>query len=626
MGFVLSLGLVCAAAADIPYGQDIDNEEEIGSEISNNLKDKNIIAEKFHMKKIGRGTEVTLNQGGFLEIEKDGKKIRYEGFNYNEDTKFVFDSKGNLVGAKFTKDGSDGRFVFENSEFLVPKNSEVVYKDGRVDIKPPENFQMELIKTESGEERTLTVVYELPPEVIKIFKSRSNGDAYKFKSSKGLKIGFDEQGYFFENEDIEIDGLILKNPEKLKVYFDFNGEDNEDYRGVYISMNKGDGKFVTGTNIDKSGPVVVFNKDNEYRFPIDADDNDNTPDDFSIRADPSDYGSYVAIRGKYKHITPLTSIFGAATTNAGGISPFVDSKSGKVLIDIKKNRLGGYDNSGRGYIPMEYRITKVSNGVITNAFKGGNVMVIGNDGRVGVGPNPSFIKVKSAPYEYYPGLYHGVSNRLLYNGPIDERDFELLTGITVQDYIGTSSKRFRTLLDVVLNSDPVARESFNYLRLTNRGGYSGLAESWYNGGRRITLVGSAGVLTLDHEIGHTAEWEAGGKFERWWDATGGYSGPLTYWYGYRGWGAEKVSTFREKIHDTWWGNRNDGTYFGSWESGLGDRYSYSPQIRARVALMERFGLINMDEAKWVFGQAGLDYNSNLAKTYIERGTGRTWSM
>jgi len=175
----------------------------------------------------------------------------------------------------------------------------------------------------------------------------------------------------------------------------------------------------------------------------------------------------------------------------------------------------------------------------------GDYIVYGNDGRVAWGPDHTYVKVRSDPYKGYPGVYHGASSLVAYNQPITKGVFEYITGIKVQDHVRTSTERYRMILDVIKNSHPFAQKSFKILRLTRSRSWYGYAES-YTG--RISLVPGAGISTLDHEIGHMVEWKTPRAFDSWWDASGGYDNPLTRGYGYnRG---EKVSTFREKIHDT----------------------------------------------------------------------------
>jgi len=591
---------------DLLFNKDIDEEKKIGKKISSRLNDDDIVANKFHMVKVmddetRMGTLIKLNSEGYINIRYQETNRGYKNFDYSKDSpKFVFDLNGNLIEAEFIA-GITRVYKFENSNVYVPEGGKVIFKNRKVEVEILKDSDIKAPGAINKDEpRTTPVLYKFAKGEIKKLKA-NDGKSYEFSSSEGLKIGFDSQGVYFENKDLKIDEILIKNPKSKKVYFDFKGEVNGDYHGVYVSLNKNNKKFVTGSNTNENGPSVIFGKENNYGIIIEKGD------DFSVRAEGGDFSSYVSIQSRLdKKKSALIKTYNKFSMNKGKVSPYFNVKSGRVLIKVTGNILKDYNNKNAGSVEAEVECYKTIDGIITNAFKGKNIMVFGDDGRVGVGPNPEYIKVKSDSYQEYgePGLYRGVSHWLAYNEPPTTRTFKRFTGVNINDGVGLSGEKIRMLMDVFASIPRPALKNVKTLNIVNHWTlWAGLARP----GEVNLHLNNGGVDpdTARHEITHVHDmvvgWSRNSKFDRQWNSIGGAEGPHTYNYGYTR--HEDTSTFAEFIYKplSWWRSR------------LSPSYKYNKKYKGRIAVFVWNNFMTRDEAGRLLSSVGLNADDNTLK-------------
>ncbi|MBD3252112.1 hypothetical protein GF386_00080 [Candidatus Pacearchaeota archaeon] len=610
---ILIMQLVLVSAQDSDNPVVIDKETQIGNEINPKIDNEYIIGKDVKIE----GRKVTVEEGGFIKIKHDDGTRTYDDFQ--EESIFIFNEKGEITEAHF-KSGDSRNYQLGNVEFYVPRNSDVDFKDGRALIKIPKNSDIKnpkVIDQESSNDRIIT--YQIPVGETRNFKSSDTGTSYAVSTgnnNEGLRLNFDSYGTYFDNQQIVINKVAVRNLNNAKVYIDFRGTPNGMYRGAYVSLNREQGRIVLGSNMPGNDVSMMFFDGNSYGVYIEQNDH------FVVKAIGSQQGSYVSIHNRLnKGKVPYMQTFNHFAINQDQKSSFFHQ--GNLHITKSGTVVGDFGSGGTGLCPVEIDSYRTAPDVITPVLKGGDVFVIGNDGGMGWGPDPRYVFGNSYGGKY-PGLYHGVSNLVEYNAaPSHETLKRLFPHLTLNDRAGVTNnpKEMKKLIDILMSTPKETTDSLNRLTLLNSAGYAGMASPGHvrlNCGRGGISPGVA-----RHEFGHIRDfvvgWNRNSEFNRDWYSVGGNRGPHTRNYGYSG--AEDTSTFVEMVYrDSWHGGRGAGSRtFRSWEEALSSGYSYHKQIRGRVAVFVKYGFMTEAEGKRIFGLAGLPFDRSMINKYIQEG-------
>jgi len=552
-------------------------------------------------------TKAVVN-GNFFKIEDNEYKV-----DPNKENKFILDNNGELIEADFYT--SKVRiYRIGNHKFYVSRGSRVIYKDKKIDVIQDSNkaYFNKPKKIDVEKETDISLNYKYLNGIDMVIESKDQKGLYQehvVKSSKEFTIGFDKQGAYAITEEFNIDGVLVKDKDKQKIYLNGQGEYNYDYKGAYLSLNSNEKKAVVGINVVGESPSFLFKKDGKYFPDMPGESDYVSVKTFGIDTEGKESAfAYMENRAGSKKSGKLVTLNGVQINN-DEVSPHIDPEKEKLLLR-RSNIITEFKGS-KGHVPFRAMSFVGTKGKVENVLGEGNYWVYGNDGLIGVGKDPDFIPVKAAPYTHHPGLYRGASEWLVYYETPSEKTFERFTNVNLVDYTNAGPDTLRMLMDVYGSAPPKARGSLNKLILENSAGYAGLAE-W--GGVVHLAGGGIGVGTFSHELAHVWDFAVSRNFNKAWRRAGGYRGPQTYWYGYYN-NYEAISTFREKIYQNYWSSSNDGRYFGSWKAGLTTNPN-AKNIRARVALMYKYGGISRAEADRVFELANLGTSDEDYERYI----------
>jgi len=620
-GYEEGIGVSEVGESSEPSEKEVEEETPVGTFITGDSgRDNQIKVGCASLNKEKGLTTIVFNKecDRILKIKKEGEEKERVFDNVKEGGEFVLNDEGNLVEAKFTVEDS-GRYKIDNFDFFVPKEGEVIFEDGKVSVTPKGKIGkgselMPRLVDKDGE-TNIDLMYVLS-DTERIFDL--NGQRYGFKSPRGFVLGFDKHGGYIKSKEFNFEGIIVRDnkgsSELQKVYFDSKGKYNYDYEGSYLSINRNEGKVVIGRNkLKGEGPAFLF-KDSEYFPDLEGEDDFISVQPFVVDEEPAFI--HIEDRKREGKSTKLVTLNGVRF-NQDKVSPYIDPKSGQVLLR-RSNLIDEFPGS-EGFVPFKATayVYNLKDKKLKNIFGEGFHWLYGNDGLFVASKKTDFAVVRGASYGgRYPGLYKGASEFLVYYKTPNKENFERFTGVTVKDRVGVSSKTLKMLMDVIGNVPAEMRGSLNTLILEGgRWSYSGLAE-W--DGTIHLAGGGINPGTFLHELGHTRDFAVTSRFNKEWGQVRGYSGPQAYWYSYKN-SYEKISTFREMINRNSWGSSTGNTYFSSWKSGLSNSYSHHKSIKARVALMYKYGFITEYEAGRVFGLGGLDFNAGEVSKYITEG-------
>jgi len=197
-------------------------------------------------------------------------------------------------------------YQIEGYEMHLERNSKIISKNGQIrigvhinyEIKPPKK-----INPKSPELEFLIATFKGKPLILP--------NKEKFL---GNILYYDKEGFFIK-EKARIWELEISNKDMRKIYFDFNGELNENAQHSYISINK---KRIIISS--KKEPLeLIFNKNNPY-----------------LKIDDGDYASiiiekgYISIENEYsREIIP----------KAFSKSEILKIKNGSMILEKNKESL-----------------------------------------------------------------------------------------------------------------------------------------------------------------------------------------------------------------------------------------------------------------------------------------------
>jgi len=502
--------------------------------------------------------------------------------------RLVFDSVGRLTEADF-KTGSDGNYVFGNEQISLLAGTEVHFKEGKVNIKlPNEKMPTNLpfsVNNKSGES-----IFE--------FLSSNNKFSIGDNVFTGEKLKFENGNLFFDFKgNAKLNTLDIINENGIKTYIDFKGEVNKGYKGAYISIDDKKGIFVTGSNINKRGVKINFDKNNPYGLRI--LDNDH----FAVWSLGNSDGAYVRIVNRInQNRVPVMDTLNQFIIN-------FDERSAHYNADLQNL-----------YFSPEVLLDGFQTGKTTSAieilsFKGSFDKiepVSSEDGKPSIlgiipeawwayGTNPEFIKTDIG-YPEFSSVKRGFSNSWLYYNVNTVDDFHNLFGnkVRLHDTRGTAnSQNLGYLRDVLASLPSRYWDEVGTLHIyNNRGGGNGLG-----GNGQVELnIDSRG--TIVHELGHEIHMHLpreGGireEFDNLWKSVrssrGGFvSGYAGTWRWGEGVPYEDIAETHEVLHNP--------TKYKEFLTG-----SYGKVFAGKAAVLAhpRFGLIDRQK----FEALGLDYS------------------
>ncbi len=208
-----------------------------------------IIGENIEHSSEGGLHEIIFNENSFIEVKTEGGDIkRYEDFF--KGALFIFNENGELVEASF-KATKSKNYYLAGYEFYVSENSNVLYKNGKVNIGVP-------VRSEIKE----PVKIDLSVKDLEFAWSTFEGKPVVL--SDGIEfigvLRYDSKGLFFK-ENVKISGKEIFNSNENKIYLDFDGEEkNTDY--AYISIGKKD--FIMFSSDEENAFAVNFPVGDEF--------------------------------------------------------------------------------------------------------------------------------------------------------------------------------------------------------------------------------------------------------------------------------------------------------------------------------------------------------------------------
>lgn len=465
-------------------------------------------------------TKVSFKEQGYLTLNGN----TYSGLKKVEDKEpYVSVGKdGKIKEASFLTGNSKTTIVLGN-EILrdLPEGTKVIYKNGKATITQPKGTNIQAPKETTDKKLGESEFY---------FEYQG-GDPFKLPNGDTInvkQIGFKQGNLFIEAKDATIGKYIkISNPEGVRTYLDFKGEANGNYEGAYISYDESKGKVAIGTNGDKNGPVVTFNKGNPFGLYLEDKDH------FAIKALAGSKYSYAVIQNR----------------NNQGYSPLIQSM-GNIAIDQDKasvmiwdNQLwmkpkGTYISEASGdssTVPIELQALKVKDGKAVLVSDEKKVFVVSNFRQFAYGTDPE--RIAGSPYSRsYPGLTSRVSNRLYYNYP-SIQSFEKAFGIPLKltdDYSRQrlTQTKLMMMMDIVDGLTPTSRKwlqsgGINIARVADAGG--SVAMAWGGPGFIQIAADNLDPGTIRHEMVHAAS--LGRSMWGGWSAVGGGSRAITSDYG-----------------------------------------------------------------------------------------------
>lgn len=608
----------------------VETEQDISEKLGLN-KDKEAKGKDIMLtRKAGEEkTRIEFEESGGLTL--NGNAVtNVKGIESGKKAYVVVDKNGEVVEAEF-ETTAEGDYIFGNEKWHLPKGTKVSFKDGKCNAVFPKGVEIKAPQTMKDGENGKSLFYFRYEDNSAI--PLSNG-AYKFYGTliyKNKNIYFDDGARLEFSTGTGTEIITLNNREKVLTRIGFDGEylDPSNWDGAYFSINKNKKTLIVGQNGKGTSPSVRL-QSNSIFIP----DMEGESDFVEFLAYSSDGKlSFIHATGRSEQLRSgrFGTLNGFALNWDGGSTFFNDVKN-ELLISQTPIISG---EVSKGYVPLRIDSYKYDqNNQIVCAMVRCDIVVQGNDGRIGAGPDAIWVPVKGEPYKGYTGFYHGASELLSYYEGLSENTFERFTGINLIDQSGLiaqNPQELKVLMDVI---GSVPRENLinlDEIYLKSRAMYSGMATTsgsvYLNVGRYDNEIP---IRTAFHELGHMRDFYVAygsGRtdFSRVWRALGGYDGPQKYWYGYHG--GESTSTFREGFISDKWHDENSGRYFGSWNVALSEEYSYYKQIRGRVAAFYKYGFVTQDETQRVFDiyntahpdRPKLQTDTSSIEKYIQEG-------
>jgi len=507
---------------DPPLPTSTPSEES--PEINEEIKEEQSVKDKLSIEQDAKANNVQLtrnkNTNGLTKVTFEAQgSLTLDGQTYSN-LKKVEDKEpylsigkdGKIKEASFLTSDSKTTIVLGNEVLKdLPAGTKVFYKDGKATITQPRGTNIiapkETIDKKPGEsdfyfEYQGGELFKLP-----------NGDTINVK-----QIGFRQGNLFIEVKEATIGKYIkIKNSEVVRTYIDFKGEANGNYDGAYISYDESKGKVAIGTNGDKDGPVVQFNKGNPFGLHIEDKDH------FAIKALAGSKYSYAVIQNRNNlDKSPLIQ-------SMGNIA--IDQDKASVLIwnnQLWMKPKGTYISEASGdssTVPIELQALKVKDGKAVLVSDKKKIFVVSNSRQFAYGTDPE--RIAGSPYyRSYPGLTKRVSNRLYYNYPTIQ-GFEKAFGIPLKLEDDYSRQKFTQtklmmMMDIADGLTPTSRKwlqsgGINIARVADAGG--SVAAAWGGPGFIQVAADNLDPGTIRHEMAHSAS--LGRSMWGGWRAVGG---------------------------------------------------------------------------------------------------------
>jgi hypothetical protein len=599
-----------------------------------------ILSQNAQVSKQGSLTKVEFSSSSSFRIKTNrGETREYKGIQGT----INFDQFGEPVTADFTA-AQTARLKFGNEEITLPKGTRFILQDGKAQVTVPDNEKIPVPKqTSSGRRAGIEYAFSYASgkaitldngDVIRNMQARTvsqQGNLRQFEIK--TTIYYQDGKVFTQDKQVMVGQLELNNPSGQRVYIDLSGKPNDRYNSAYISLNKATKTLVLGNNGDQDGPTVVFRKDNPYGMYI------QDKDYASIQLLADERGdSHVILQDRLNQgLVPFATATGEFSMIQDNKRFYYSNQNGNIMFQKQV----ADSLKGTSTVPIEMQPMRIqADGTSVPVLANNQRLVVGNDIRWAVGTDPSYIEVLSDPYTVgrivggqgvKGSIYHGVSNRVLYNYPT-LKNFERLYGIKVSSTKRFNSAEVKKLMDFAESLTPETRRAIKTIELS--GSYSFFSGMASPNGKVLNSGTSLGLQVMFHESIHLRQlaldgWSTNSDFSRDWLAV---SGPhradqvslphkstatrgFAWGYGTRGYRWERAGAVTED-KATYGNYIFDPAY---WKSHLQTSDPYHKIYRAKLALLERDNFVRHRYIERIFSNAGLPSDQQSLARYIQEG-------
>ena len=543
------------------------------------------------------------NGGDEIEINEATKEYNIGGKRYNlnpyDELSSITVSGAQIIEGSFEAGKAD-EYPLGDQKVKLPVGAKAKFEGGKWKITMPEEGIVEPSQGTSGKTEI-----EYTPSSGDILKIRDgNNKLHELNVDGNLKLKSQNGKFFFEGKGrAKLDSMSIINLGELqadKIYIDFDGKINENYDSAYISYSNDEGVFVTGSNIDRRGPKVAFDRNNP--FGIELQNNDH----MAVWSLGNKDGSYVKIQNrnrfgenKIPHMETLNQF--AVDFDSKGIH--YQSETGKLYLKARGGLITGNDGfeTSQSSAPVEiasFKGTVETKNPISTSSTGGksnlNMLLIGDEPIFAYGNNPGYWKTDTL-YDA-SNLLQGLSNSRLFYNMNDNKDFSgFLNGkVTLFKHSGTldlTPEKRRKMADFFAGMPEKFWEKTGFninnpLKIEGKILSRGIAgEASHYGGKGVIQLDSNSFDVFVHEVGHIQVFFEGDEsFRKEWK---------------RVHGGQSVTKYGGKNHD----EDIAETYMQVYNGDLGDA-KRNKHVLAKVALFRKYQFISEGD----FIRLGLEEN------------------